>query len=63
MDCCAVLRAVGTTGDVGLLADAVALVVQAQEYARGFNAEHAALVDELRDLVDDATERARLPTC
>jgi hypothetical protein len=61
IDCCEVLRTVGTTGDVAQLGVALTLLGEAREYARGFNVEHATLVGEIRDLVDDATERARLP--
>lgn len=61
IDCCDVLRTVGTTGDVAQLGRAQSLLAEAREYARGFNDEHAALVGEIRDLVDDATLRARLP--
>ena len=61
IDCCEVLRTVGTTGDVAQLSKAQALMAESREYARGFNDEHAALVGEIRDLIDDATERARLP--
>ncbi|TAK24412.1 MAG: hypothetical protein EPO26_06200 [Chloroflexota bacterium] len=61
IDCCEVLRTVGTTGDVAELGRARSLLAEAQEYARGFNDEHTALVDEIRDLVDDATRRMRLP--
>jgi hypothetical protein len=62
IDCCEVLRTVGTTGDVAELGRALTLLDESREYARGFNVEHAALVGEIRDLVDDATEQARLPT-
>ena len=61
IDCCEVLRSVGTTGDAGRLGRAESLLAEAGEYARGFNAEHAALVGELRELVDAAAERVRLP--
>jgi hypothetical protein len=61
IDCCELLRSVGATGDVAPLSRAQALIAEAREYARAFNAEHARLVGELRDLVDAATERARLP--
>jgi hypothetical protein len=61
IDCCEVLRTVGTTGDVTELGRALTLLDEAREYARGFNVEHAALVGELRELVDEATERAGLP--
>ena len=61
IDCCELLHSVGATGDVAPLSRAQALIGEAREYARGFNAEHAQLVGELRDLVDAATERARLP--
>lgn len=61
IDCCEVLRTIGTTGEVAQLRRAQSLLAAAREYARGFNDEHAALVGEIRDLVDEATERARLP--
>lgn len=61
IDCCELLSSIGTTGDVARLSEAQTLIADAREYARGFNAEHARLVGELRDLVDAATERARLP--
>ena len=60
-DCCDVLISVGNTGDVAQLRRAEALLAESREYARGFNAEHARLMAELRDLVDAATARARLP--
>jgi hypothetical protein len=61
VDCCELLHTIGTTGDVAPLDRVQALLAEAREYARGFNTLHAALVGELRDLVDAATERARLP--
>jgi hypothetical protein len=61
IDCCEVLHTVGLTGDVAQLSQVHALIADAREYARGFNGEHARLVEELRDLLDAATERARLP--
>jgi hypothetical protein len=61
IDCCEVLRSVGTTGDAGRLVRAESLLAEAGEYARGFNAEHAGLVGELRELVGAAAGRARLP--
>lgn len=61
VDCCDLLRTIGATGDPLPLNRVQALLAEAREYARGFNAEHGRLVDELRDLVDAATERARLP--
>jgi hypothetical protein len=61
IDCCDLLRSIGTTGDVASLSRAQGLLTDAREYARGFNSIHGALVSELRDLVDAATERARLP--
>jgi hypothetical protein len=61
IDCCEVLRTVGATGDLAQLHRAQSLLAESREYARGFNDEHTALVGEIRDLVDDATERARLP--
>jgi hypothetical protein len=61
IDCCEILLAIGVTGDAAPLRRVQPLLAEAREYARGFNAEHASLVGELRDLVDAATERARLP--
>lgn len=61
IDCCEVLRTIGTTSDFAQLSRVEALMIEAREYARGFNDEHAALVGEIRELVDEATERARLP--
>jgi hypothetical protein len=61
IDCCELLQTIGTTGDLVPLNRVQALLAEAREYARGFNAEHGRLVDELRELVDAATERARLP--
>jgi hypothetical protein len=61
VDCCELLHSIGQTGDVAPLGQAQGLIAEAREYARGFNREHAALVAELRELLDDATERARLP--
>jgi hypothetical protein len=61
IDCCELLHSIGTTGDVAPLSQAQDLIAEAREYARGFNREHASLVAELRELLDDATERARLP--
>ena len=40
-----------------------ALLAEAGEYARGFNAQHTRLMAELGDLVHAATARARLPPC
>src|SRR5205814_3382213 len=60
-DCCDVLTSIGTTGDTAQLRRVEALLAEAREYARGFNAEHARLMAELRHLVDAATARARLP--
>ena len=55
IDCCEVVSIVGRTGDVTYLHQAQALLLEAREYARGFNDEYGRIVQELRNSVDQVT--------
>jgi hypothetical protein len=61
IDCCQVLRGVGTTGEAGHLSRAESLLAEAREHARAPKAEDAVLLGELRKPVAAAARRARRP--
>ena len=54
IDCCEMVQLVGRTGDVTYLHQAQALLMEAREYARGFNDEYGRIVQKLRSAVDRA---------